>query len=141
MSVLYLLIVQGICTVVLFVHADNKERYRRYVIDNCGTSTCTPTYPDCIKRFSHGPGPLRCMNGKTLCNMTIKHFIDLNDIDLDEYVVFDDWFIDYLFALPPPDQAGNTSWVYIEDKQFEYAEIRLRPHNHPDYVFLMTDYG
>ena len=49
------------------------------------------------------------MNGKTLCDETVKHFIDLNEYDDDEYVVFDDSFIAYLWALPPPGKAGNSS--------------------------------
>ena len=113
MSVFFLLlVVQGIWTGAL-AHANN-ERYHRHAIDECGATVCTATNPDCIKRFSQfNPGPLKCMNGKTLCNMTIKHFIDLNNIDFDEYIVFDESFNDTLFALPPPDHAGNTSWVYL----------------------------
>ena len=85
------------------------------------------------------PHTYGCMNGKTLCPLTIKHFLDLNDIDFDEYVVFDETFIEALWALPPPGRAGNTSWVYLRNRQFKYTEITFRPHSYPDYVFLMTD--
>ena len=115
------------------------NEYHRHVIDECGATMCTEMDPDCVKKFSQANPPLTCMNGKTLCPMTIRHFLDLNNIDFDEYVVFDETFIDALYTLPPPGHAGNTSWVYLRDRQFEYTEITFRPHTYPDYVFLMTD--
>ena len=135
MSFFLLLVVWGIWSGA----KANNEHYHRHVIDECGATTCTETEPDCVKRFSDSYSPLRCMNGKTLCHTTIKHFLDLNNIDFDEYVVFDEAFIEALFALPPPDHAGNTSWVYLRDRQFEYTEMTFKPHTYPDYVFLMTD--
>ena len=117
-----------------------RAKYHRHVIDECGRNMCTEMDPDCVIKFSRATPPLSCMNAKNLCPLTIKHFLDLNDIDFDEYVVFDEIFIDTLWALPPPGRAGNTSWIYLRNRQFkEDIVITFRPHSYPDYVFLMTD--